>query len=48
VSVACDLGPARGATVGMRDEAGPQVQVALDADTGKVLSEILDRLRHLG
>jgi pyrimidine-specific ribonucleoside hydrolase len=48
VAVACDLGPARGATVGMRDGSGPQVQVALDADTDKVLAEILERLRRLG
>jgi pyrimidine-specific ribonucleoside hydrolase len=48
VAVACDLGPARGATVGMRGGSGPQVQVALDADTDKVLTEILDRLRRLG
>lgn len=48
VAVACDLGPARGATVGMADGAGPPVQVALDADTDKVLTEILERLRHLG
>jgi pyrimidine-specific ribonucleoside hydrolase len=53
VAVACDLGPARGAsrggaTVGMPDGSGPPVQVALDADTDKVLAEILDRLRRLG
>jgi pyrimidine-specific ribonucleoside hydrolase len=48
VSVACDLGPARGATVGMRDGTGPRVQVALDADTDEVLTEILERLRRLG
>jgi pyrimidine-specific ribonucleoside hydrolase len=48
VAVACDLGPARGATVGMRDGSGPHVQVALDADTDKVLAEILERLRRLG
>lgn len=48
MSVACDLGPARGATVRMPEGSGPQVQVALDADTDKVLAELLDRLRHLG
>jgi pyrimidine-specific ribonucleoside hydrolase len=48
VAVACDLGPARGATVGMPDGSGPSVQVALDADTDKVLAEILERLRRLG
>jgi pyrimidine-specific ribonucleoside hydrolase len=48
IAVACDLGPARGATVGMRVGSGPQVQVALDADTDKVLAEILERLRRLG
>jgi pyrimidine-specific ribonucleoside hydrolase len=48
VAVACDLGPARGATVGMADGSGPPVQVALDADTDKVLAEILERLRRLG
>ncbi len=48
VAVACDLGPARGATVGMAEGSGPPVQVALDADTDKVLAEILERLRRLG
>jgi pyrimidine-specific ribonucleoside hydrolase len=48
IAVACDLGPARGATVGMPDGSGPPVQVALDAETEKVLTEILDRLRRLG
>jgi inosine-uridine nucleoside N-ribohydrolase len=48
IAVACDLGPARGATVGMPGGGGPQVQVALDADTDKVLAEILERLRRLG
>ncbi|HLU56606.1 MAG TPA: nucleoside hydrolase [Pseudonocardia sp.] len=48
VSVACDLGPARGATVGMPEGSGPPVQVALDADTDAVLAEILERLRRLG
>jgi pyrimidine-specific ribonucleoside hydrolase len=48
IAVACDLGPARGATVGMPEGSGPPVQVALDADTDKVLAEILERLRRLG
>jgi pyrimidine-specific ribonucleoside hydrolase len=48
MAVACDLGPARGATVGMPGGSGPQVHVALDADTDKVLAEILERLRRLG
>jgi pyrimidine-specific ribonucleoside hydrolase len=48
MAVACDLGPARGATVGMPEGSGPRVQVALDADTDKVLAEILERLRRLG
>jgi pyrimidine-specific ribonucleoside hydrolase len=48
MAVACDLGPARGATVGLPAGSGPQVQVALDADTDKVLAEILERLRRLG
>jgi pyrimidine-specific ribonucleoside hydrolase len=48
IAVACDLGPARGATVGMPEDSGPPVQVALDADTDKVLAEILERLRRLG
>jgi pyrimidine-specific ribonucleoside hydrolase len=48
MAVACDLGPARGATVGIPGGPGPQVQVALDADTDKVLAEILERLRRLG
>ena len=47
IAVACDLGPARGATVGMPPGSGPSVQVALDADTDAVLTEILDRLRRL-
>lgn len=47
MAVACDLGPARGATVGMPAGSGPPVQVALDADTEKVLTEILTRLRTL-
>jgi pyrimidine-specific ribonucleoside hydrolase len=48
IAVACDLGPARGATVGMPEGSGPPVQVALDADTDKLLTEILERLRRLG
>lgn len=48
IAVACDLGPARGATVGMPAGSGTPVQVALDADTDKVLAEILERLRRLG
>jgi pyrimidine-specific ribonucleoside hydrolase len=48
VAVACDLGPARGATVAMPRGSGPPVQVALDADTDAVLAEILTRLRRLG
>jgi pyrimidine-specific ribonucleoside hydrolase len=48
IAVACDLGPARGATVGMAEGSGQPVQVALDADTDKVLAEILERLRRLG
>ncbi|WP_308282550.1 nucleoside hydrolase [Pseudonocardia nigra] len=42
IAVACDLGPARGATVAVPD--GPPVHVALDADTGAVLAEVLARL----
>ncbi len=48
IEVACDLGPARGATVAMPQGSGPPVQVALDADTDAVLAEILTRLRRLG
>jgi pyrimidine-specific ribonucleoside hydrolase len=50
IRVACDLGPARGATVPDRRPGalGPPVHVALDADTGAVLTEVLDRLRRLG
>ncbi len=48
IEVACDLGPARGATVAMPQGSGPAVQVALDADTDAVLAEILTRLRTLG
>ncbi len=46
LEVACDLGPARGATVAVQDEGAP-VHVALDADHGAVLGEILERLRRL-
>jgi pyrimidine-specific ribonucleoside hydrolase len=48
IEVACDLGPARGATVAMPPGSGPDVQVALDAGTDAVLAEILERLRRLG
>jgi pyrimidine-specific ribonucleoside hydrolase len=47
IEVACDLGPARGATVAMPLGSGPAVQVALDADTDAVLTEILTRLHRL-
>jgi pyrimidine-specific ribonucleoside hydrolase len=45
--VACDFGPARGATVPDRrpDASGPAVHVALDADVDVVLGEIASRLR---
>jgi pyrimidine-specific ribonucleoside hydrolase len=46
LQVACDLGPARGATVAVQGESAP-VDVALDADHGAVLGEILERLRRL-
>jgi pyrimidine-specific ribonucleoside hydrolase len=50
VSVACDLGPARGMLVPDQrpDAVGPRVDVALDADLGRVLAEILARVRRLG
>jgi pyrimidine-specific ribonucleoside hydrolase len=50
IRVACDLGPARGATVPDRSigALGPPVHVALDADTDAVLAEILRRLRSFG
>lgn len=48
IRVACDLGPARGATVAVPDDPGPPVHVALDADPDAVLAEILARLRELG
>ncbi|GAA1861773.1 nucleoside hydrolase [Pseudonocardia ailaonensis] len=46
IQVACDLGPARGATVPNRraDAAGPPVHVALDADIPAVLDDIATRL----
>jgi len=46
LQVACDLGPARGATV--PGGPGPAVAVALDADTEAVLAAILERLSTLG
>jgi len=46
LQVACDLGPARGAVV--RVLAGPAVEVALAAEPGAVLAEILRRLTTLG
>lgn len=45
--VACDLGPARGATVRVPDTDGPPVEVALEADAGAVLAAILQRLGRL-
>ena len=49
VSVACDFGPARGMLVPDRrpDAVGPPVDVAVDADLGRVLAEILARVRRL-
>jgi pyrimidine-specific ribonucleoside hydrolase len=47
IEVACDLGPARGATVAVPGD-GAAVHVALDADPGAVLGAILERLRTLG
>ncbi len=48
--VACDLGPARGATVPDHrpDADGPPVQVALDADVDPMLAAVLERLSRLG
>lgn len=48
--VACDLGPARGATVVDRrpEPTGPPVAVALEADVTAVLEEVLTRLRGPG
>lgn len=50
ISVACDFGPARGMLVPDRRPGadGPPVDVATDADLGRVLAEILARLRRLG
>lgn len=48
IHVACDLGPARGATVAVPDVGGEPVHVALDADPEAVLAEILARLLRLG
>jgi pyrimidine-specific ribonucleoside hydrolase len=50
VQVACDFGPARGATVPdrRRGAEGPRVHVALDADVDAVLAEILERVSRLG
>jgi pyrimidine-specific ribonucleoside hydrolase len=49
VSVACDFGPARGMLVPDRrpEAVGPPVDVAVDADLGRVLAEILARVRRL-
>ncbi|MBW0102094.1 nucleoside hydrolase [Pseudonocardia sp. KRD291] len=46
VQVACELGPARGATVADHrpDADGPRVEVALDADVPAVLDAVLSRL----
>ena len=44
IRVACDLGPARGATVPVPGGPGPAVAVAVDADVPAVLGEILARL----
>jgi pyrimidine-specific ribonucleoside hydrolase len=48
MQVACDLGPARGATVAVPGADGAPVHVALDADPNPVLAEILARLLRLG
>lgn len=50
VRVACDLGPARGATIPDRRLAatGVPVEVALDADVDAVLAAVLTRVRRLG
>lgn len=48
VHVACDLGPARGATVPVPGTDGPSVQVARDADVDAVLDEVLQRVLRLG
>ena len=47
VRVACELGAGRGMTVEEPAADGPRVEVALDADTGAVLTDILDRLKGL-
>jgi pyrimidine-specific ribonucleoside hydrolase len=47
IQVACDLGPARGATVAEPGAHGAPVHVALDADPDPVLAEILARLLRL-
>ncbi|GAA2571007.1 nucleoside hydrolase [Pseudonocardia hydrocarbonoxydans] len=46
LAVACDLGPARGATV--PGGTGPAVAVAVDADVGAVLGAVLERVGRLG
>ncbi|WP_214404206.1 nucleoside hydrolase, partial [Pseudonocardia lacus] len=48
IDVACDLGPARGATVAGPPGDGAVVEVATDVDPPAVLGEILARLRTLG
>ncbi|MCY7372712.1 MAG: nucleoside hydrolase [Spirochaetaceae bacterium] len=50
VTVACDFGPTRGATVAdrRRGAAGTPVAVALDADVDTVLAEILRRVTRMG
>ncbi len=47
VRVACELGAGRGTTLAEPDAPGPRVGVALDAETGVVLADILERLRGL-
>lgn len=47
VQVACDLGPARGATVPTPGADGPPVAVALDADADAVLAAVLERIGRL-
>lgn len=47
VQVACDLGPARGATVPVPGD-GPDVAVALGADVDAVLADVLERVGRLG
>jgi pyrimidine-specific ribonucleoside hydrolase len=48
MQVACDLGPARGATVPVTDPGAQPVEVAIEADADAVLADILTRLRRLG